>query len=138
MSLCREEMLLCHCWRMMAPGTFFDVTGQAPGLIEAALEGLERGGNEGELANLQSVLRQLLIDLMHLLERDPGIEAAAADLYDATSVLIRDTAAGSQRSSRTLRVFRDSRARFRDRLVAARPSEQGSGIVWRHRELLCA
>jgi hypothetical protein len=87
---------------------------------------------------LQSVLRQLLIDLMVLLERDPGIEAAAADLFATASALVRDTAAGHQPGPRHLRLFREARVRFRERLVAARPSEQGTKIVWRQYELLCA
>lgn len=84
------------------------------------------------------MLKQLLIDLMRLLERNPGIEAAAADLYVAASALVRDTAAGASPSARMLRVFRESRVRFRARLVAARPTEEGSEIVWRHQELLFA
>ncbi len=122
----------------MTHRTFADVTDKVLGLIEPALESLESGGSEGELADVRPVLKQLLIDLMRLLERNPGIEAAAADLYVAASALVRDTAAGASPSARMLRVFRELRVRFRARLVAARPTEEGSEIVWRHQELLFA
>ena len=122
----------------MTNRTFSNVTDKVLVLIEPALEGIRRGGTERELADLQSSLRQLLVELMRLLERDPGIEAAVADLYDAAAAFVRDTGSGSQPSSRILRIFRQARMRFQDRLVAARPSEHGMAIVWRNHELVCA
>jgi hypothetical protein len=105
-------------------------------MIEPALDGLRQGGSTADLRELQSLLRQLLIDLMALIERDPGIEAATADLYAAASALVADSAVGSQPVTKKLRLFRDARVRFRERLMVARPSEHGSRVVWRHQELL--
>jgi hypothetical protein len=105
-------------------------------LIERALAAIEQGVGQPELLRLQTLLQELLINCMRLLERNPGIEAAAADLYAAASVLVTDSTRGAQPLTRKLRLFREARLRFRQRLTAARPSEHGTKIVWRHEELL--
>lgn len=105
-------------------------------LIEQALAAIEQGGGHPELRSLQKLLQELLINCMRLLERNPGIEAAAADLYAAASVVVIDSTRGAQPLVRKLRLFREARLRFRQRLTAARPSEHGTKIVWRHEELL--
>ncbi len=46
-------------------------------LIERALAAVEQGGGEPERRSLLRVLRELLVNCMRLLERNPGIEAAA-------------------------------------------------------------
>ncbi len=105
-------------------------------LIERALAAIEQGGGQPELRSLQKLLQELLINCMRLLERNPGIEAATSDVYAAASALVADSSLGAQPLVRKLRLFREARLRFRQRLAAARPSENGTKIVWRHRELL--
>lgn len=106
------------------------------GMIERALTAIEQGGGPSELRSLQKLLQELLLNCMSLLERNPGIEAAAGDLSAAASILIRDSSPGELPLTRKLRLLREARQRFRDRLKAARPSEHGTKIVWRHHELL--
>ena len=105
-------------------------------MIEQALAAIEQGGGPPELQSLQKLLQDLLINCMRLLERNPGIEAAAADLYAAASVVVIDSTRNAQPLARKLRLFREAHLRFRQRLTAARPSEHGTYIVWRHHELL--
>jgi len=64
-------------------------------------------------------LRILLIDVIGLLRRDPGIEAAADDLYAATNALVTDNAVGAQPIARKLRLLEDARQRFCGRLNGA-------------------
>ncbi len=106
------------------------------GLIERALAAIEQGGGQSELRSLRKLLQELLLNCMSLLERNPGIEAAASDLYAAASALVTDGARNSQPLARKLRLLREARRRFTQRLAAARPSEHGTKIVWRHNELL--
>lgn len=107
-------------------------------VIEQALSAIEQGGGEPELRSLQRLLQELLVNCMRLLERNPGTEAAAADLYAAASALVVDHALSAQPLVRKLRLFREARLRFRHRLTTARPSEYGTNIMWRHHELLSA
>ena len=107
-------------------------------LIEPALAGIERGGGEEDLKDLRLLLQNRLIDLMRAVERDPGLEAAAADLFGAASAVVRDNGVGAQPHARKMRLLREARTRFRDRIGTARPSELGAKILWRHHELLCA
>jgi hypothetical protein len=107
-------------------------------LIEPALSGIEQGGGEQELRDLQSLLQKLLIDVMRVVERSPGLEAAATDLYGAAAAIVRDSSVHAVPPVRKLRLLQETRARFRDRIAAARPSELGTKIIWRHHELLCA
>ena len=107
-------------------------------LIDCALDALEQGGDQPDLTAVQTLLGQQLIGCMHLVERDPGIEAAAADLFAAVLALVRDSAVGAQPPARKQRLFRDARLRFKGRLATARPSEHGTKIVWRHSELVRA
>ena len=107
-------------------------------LIKQALTAIEQGGGQPELQSLQKLLGELLINCMRLLERNPGIEAAVADLYAAASALIRDSSEGGRPSARTRRLFGEARTRFQERVSTANPSEHGTRIVWRHHELLQA
>ncbi len=120
----------------MTHKTFAAKLEETLGLIEPALAGIEQGGGHAELLRLQSLLGDLLINCMRLLDRNPGIEAAASDLYVAATALVKYSALGLQPLARHQRLFREAQARFRERLTAARPSEHGTEIVWRHHELL--
>ena len=100
----------------MTHRTFAETIDEMVGLIEPALTGIEEGGGEANLRELQVLLRKLLIDFMRLLERNPGIEAASADLYGAASALVRDCHAGEPDEKRRRKLGRahgpcDSRVR---------------------------
>jgi hypothetical protein len=78
-----------------------------------------REDTEAELHNL----RAYLINVLDLVERDPGIDAAVDDLDEAARAL-----AGAVRDGRALtpsqhRMPREAFLRFRDRLLNASPSE---------------
>jgi hypothetical protein len=122
----------------MVPSMVTDSMKRMIELIEPALAAIERGGSEQDLKELRTLLQNLLIDLMRVVERNPGLEAAAADLFGAASAIVRDNSVGALPPARKMRLLREARARFRERIGAARPSELGTKILWRHHELLCA
>ena len=113
-----------------------DVIDQMVSLIEPALSAIEQERGETELRDLQALLRELLADFIGLVERHPGLDAATADLYAAATALVRDNGAGAEPSPRKLRLFREARRRFHERLTAARPRLQTARGGWRHQELL--
>jgi hypothetical protein len=105
-------------------------------LLERALTAIQQGGGPAEMHHLQKLLGELLSSCLRLVERNPGIEAAAADLYAAVSAIVRDSGVGAQPYRKKQRLFREARQRFRDRLAGACPGAYASDVVWRHRELL--
>jgi hypothetical protein len=69
-------------------------------------------------------LRQHLLDTLAIVERDPGIEAAVADLYAAaTALAIAQTRTRGPRHDREERTAHDAFLRLRRRLSAAIPNE---------------
>jgi hypothetical protein len=80
-------------------------------------------------------LQQQLIELMGLVERIPGIEAATGDLYAAAEALVADQTVRSQPIARKLRLLADAHQRFREHLPAARPLKPGQRSVWLHGNL---
>lgn len=60
------------------------------GLIEPALTEIEYGRSEAELRDLQTLLRSLFGDFIRRIERNPGLEAATADLFAAATAIVRD------------------------------------------------
>ncbi|HEX2136538.1 MAG TPA: hypothetical protein VHG30_11640 [Microvirga sp.] len=114
---------------------FVNPVDEVLGSIEPTLAKIEFERAESEARELHESLRRALISLMTLLERDPGIETATADLYAAATALT-DPSGRAGPAPRKLRLFRDARARFRDRLARARPSEYGTRPGWRLEELL--
>ena len=84
--------------------------------IEQAIGAIEQGGGEAELNGLWL----LMLDVLRLIERDPGIETAAQDLYDAAARLSAGRG-GSVPLARQHRLLRDARARYHERLTEARP-----------------
>ncbi len=111
--------------------TFSTTLDEVLGLVEPAVAGIEQGKGAAELLELEQLLRRALVDLLRLIRRDPGIEAATWDLYGAAVALVRDHGAGELPMARKQRLLREAHRRFRQRLGAACPSEQGIKLVWR-------
>jgi hypothetical protein len=76
---------------------------------------IEYGGGEADLHDL----RLHLIDVIGAISRDPGVEAAMEDLYDAALALVKDGPVGLQPMARKRRLLRDAHQRFRVRLKVA-------------------
>jgi hypothetical protein len=88
------------------------------GFLEGAVARMEQGG--GADAALREI-GTFLLDLLTLVERDPGLELAADDLYEAAAIL---AAGPSIADARRWRLLRDAARRFRERLDAAHPGER--------------
>jgi hypothetical protein len=86
--------------------------------VERAAASIEQGGRENDLHDL----RLALIEMLSLIERDPGIEAVTDDLYQAAAAFRADVAASTP-LARRLRLLREARLRYRERLSGARPGE---------------
>jgi hypothetical protein len=94
-----------------------DAVDETLGFVQRALDRIRAGeGAEAELHNR----RAYLVNILELVERDPGIEAASNDLYAAAKVLTD----GADRGTRMARLLNEAMLRFRDRLAAARPSKK--------------
>jgi hypothetical protein len=111
--------------------TFSTTLDEVLGLVEPAVAGIEQGKGAAELLELEQLLGRALVDLLRLIRRDPGIEAATWDLYGAAVALVRDHGAGELPMARKQRLLREAHRRFHERLGAACPSEQGIKLVWR-------
>ncbi len=87
--------------------------------IERAIDSITRNeGAEAELHNVQAYI----LNILELVERDPGINAAADDLQNAArSFVIGLVDRGD--AARRGRLMREAYLRFHDRLATARPSE---------------
>jgi hypothetical protein len=120
----------------MTPQIFANPVDDVLESIEPTLARIEFEAADADLRELRESLRQALIALMRNLERDPGIETATADLYAAAAALADDGLTRSPPPARKLRLFRDARARFRERLSRARPCTYGGRAGWRLEELL--
>ncbi len=87
--------------------------------IERAIDRITR--NEGAQAESHNV-QAYILNILELVERDPGIDAAADDLQNAVrSFVIGLIDQGD--APRRGRLMREAYLRFHDRLTAARPSE---------------
>ncbi|WP_133239342.1 hypothetical protein [Microvirga sp. KLBC 81] len=80
--------------------------------IERVLSGIERGGGAIHLRDLTA----LLVETISMLERDPGLEVAADDLYAAAERFVRDSHVGSQPPARKQRLLTEAHMRFHRRL----------------------
>jgi hypothetical protein len=94
-----------------------DALEETLGFIQQALARVRAGDNAN--AELHHV-RAYLVNVLELVERDPGIEAACDDLYQVATVL----AGNSDKGIRMSRLLDEAFLRFRDRLASARPSER--------------
>jgi len=84
-------------------------------LIAPVLAKIEQNGGSADLHHL----RLHLIDANRLFQRNPGIEAAADDLYTAAAALVSDQAAHVELTARKLRILREAHVRLRSRLEGA-------------------
>jgi hypothetical protein len=78
-------------------------------------------------------IRAHLIDLLGLLDRNPGLDAASDDLYKSVMAIVEASAHGSGAEDRQVRLLAEAYARYRDRLGAAgveviRENGDGSGL----------
>ncbi|KAB0266365.1 MAG: hypothetical protein K0S56_4334 [Microvirga sp.] len=88
--------------------------------IEVILGQLERTpDSETGLGNL----RAQILSILWLVERDPGIEAAADDLFNASAAVVRVVDDGDS-GVRHKRIMNEANMRFRERLRSAIPSQQ--------------
>ena len=98
-----------------------DALEETLGLVQRALDRIRAGDNaENELHNV----RAYLVNILELVERDPGIEAASDDLYQVAAVLVE----GTDKSPRMSRLLSEAFLRLRDRLAMTRPSERAVQI----------
>jgi hypothetical protein len=94
-----------------------DALHETLGFVRRALDRIHAGeGAEAELHNV----RAYLVNVLDLVERDPGIEAASDDLYAVAQRL----AEGNDKGPRMRRLLVEAFQRFHDRLALARPSER--------------
>lgn len=96
----------------MTSETFDKTIRQRIEAMELVVDVITREGRESDLHDL----RVLLINIMGLLKRDPGIESAADDLYAAATALVKDHVANVPPAARRLRFLNASRERLRQRL----------------------
>jgi len=122
----------------MTQASFAERLEETADLLSCALDAIEQGGEQVDLDDLLGLLGYQLLACMRLVERDPGLEAAASDLFAAATALVRESPHGLRALPRIRRLFKDARTRFKNRLETARPSEHGTRIVWRHHELVKA
>ena len=105
--------------RLVTPNAFSAARDELLTGIERAVAAIEQGGKSAELHNLEL----MMFDVLRLIERDPGIETATQDLYDAAARFALDPT-WSVPLVRQQRLLRDARARYRERLTGARPGQR--------------
>jgi hypothetical protein len=106
----------------MAEKSFTDTIEEKLAFISPTVRAIEFGGDQPYLHELQTLLRQHLTSLVVLFERDPGLDAATADLYAAAAAVVNDTTMASQPLARKRRLLKETQARFEQRVAAARPN----------------
>ena len=122
----------------MADKHFTDTIEEKLDLISPTLKAIEFGGDQPYLRELQTLLRQHLASLVIVFERDPGLDAATADLYAAAAAIVQDTTLASQPLARKRRLLKEAQARFQERIAAARPNGRRACAAWRQSELFLA
>jgi hypothetical protein len=95
--------------------TFAEMLDERLESIELAVTWIAHGASESDLHDL----RILLVDVMGLLQRDPGVEAAVDDLYAAAAAVVKDRPFGQQPIVRKQRLLKDAGTRLRRQLYAA-------------------
>ncbi len=102
----------------MTPSTFVAILDDRFRFIDDAVSRIENG--EGGRPELDS-LRGHLIDILDIIERSPGIEAAADDLYEVAARAVTGSARERQPQSRERRIIREAVLRLKERLATAQP-----------------
>jgi hypothetical protein len=127
-------------WRrlLMAETSFTDTLEEKLAFISPTVKAIEFGGDQSYLRELQTLLGQHLANLVVLFERDPGLDAATADLYAAAAAVVNDTTMASQPLARKRRLLREAQARFHERISTARPNGRRACAAWRQNELFLA
>src|SRR3954469_26029895 len=118
----------------MAQTRFTDTMEEKLALIAPTLKAIAFGGDQPYLCDLQTLLRQSLASLVVLFERDPGLDAATADLYAAAAALVNDTPMASQPLARKRRLLKEAQTRFQERIATARPNGRRACAAWRENE----
>ena len=122
----------------MTETSFTDTIEEKLAFISPTVKAIEFGGELSYLRALQTLLRQRLASLVVLFERDPGLDAATADLYAAAAAVVNDTAIASQPLARKRRLLKEAQARFQERISTARPNGRRACADWRQNELFLA
>jgi hypothetical protein len=107
-------------------------------LIAPTLKAIQGGDEQAYLGDLQTLLRKNLASLLALFERDPGLDAATADVYAAAAAIVNDATAATQPYARKRRLLQEAQVRFEERIAVARPRERRLSASWRHTELFRA
>ena len=106
--------------------TLAETIAETLSFIERALARVENGeGAEAEAHNI----RAYLVNTLELVERDPGIEAAAEDLYGVVAAFVtghQEAEHGPERRDR--RVVCEAFLRLEAKLAAGRPSDKARGM----------
>ena len=84
-------------------------------VIALVLRKIEQGGQGADLRDLGSHL----VHALRLFERNPGIEAAADDLYAAAAALVVENTKLSQPTARARRLLKETHLCYCSRLEAA-------------------
>jgi len=122
----------------MTDNTLTEAIQEKLNLIAPTVQAIQAGGEPSFLGELQTLLRKNLASLLALFERDPGLDAATADLYAAAAAMVRDVTAASQPYARKRRLLQEAHGRFAERVALARPRERKPSATWRQSELFLA
>jgi hypothetical protein len=107
-------------------GPFEAMKRERLGFVERAALRIAQG--DGADAALRE-LGAFLLDLLLLVERDPALELAADDLYEAAAMLVAGQGPGGRIDARCRRLIGDAARRFRGRLDAAQPGDEAQGLA---------
>ncbi len=102
----------------MTPSTFAALLEERLKHVEDAVALIEKG--EVGRPELES-LHAHLIEILDIIERDPGVEAAADDLYEVAARAVSGSARERQPQSRERRIIREAALRLKERLATAQP-----------------
>lgn len=105
----------------MTPSAYTQPIGELTAVVARILSAIESGGGEMNLRDLQ----RRLVDLVVSIRPNPGVTAAAEDLFAAAAAMVKDSVLHSQPEARKRRLLRDARRRFEERVVGAEPAREG-------------